>query len=82
MEIKTTVEITKIKVQGKIEEIKEDGDVVDKRLVTTITIEANCAPGEFDDVMLALANAHPVEAWDWRGSVREALDFAMDAEGN
>ena len=64
MEVKVIIrEISKLKTTTGIkEEVDKDGEVVDRRLVTKITFEAEIGPQELSNVHRLLDDESPVYA--------------------
>lgn len=52
--------IEKMEVKAKIVEDREEGQVVDKRVVTAVKFEFDGTPMMLNQVLLALANDHEV----------------------
>ena len=54
--------IQKLEVKAKIVEEKQDGDVIDTYPVTTVRFEVRGTPGQFDEMLSAMAAGHAVNA--------------------
>lgn len=61
-EVKVTLQIDKMEAKVKIVEEKEEGAVVDRHLITTVTMEYEGTPAKIDDVLYALRAGHRVDA--------------------
>lgn len=62
-EIKVEIkEIQKLELKAKIVEEKEEGEIVDRRVVTAVKFEYDGTPLMLNQVLLALANGHRVSA--------------------
>lgn len=60
-EVKVKVQIEKLEAKVKIVEEKEKGEVIDRDLVTTVTLEYSGTPARLDDVLHTLRAGHTVD---------------------
>lgn len=61
-EVKAKVQTNKIETKSKIVETKgEGGEVVDRDIITSVTIEYVGVPGKMDDVLHTLRAGHRVD---------------------
>jgi hypothetical protein len=54
--------ITNLSVKAKLVEERENGEVIDTHVVTTVSFEVECCPGKFDNLLSAVASGHRVDA--------------------
>jgi hypothetical protein len=54
--------ITNLTVKAKLVEERENGEVIDTHVVTTVSFEVECCPGKFDHLLAAVASGHRVDA--------------------
>jgi len=59
--VEVKVQTTKLEVKGKIVEDKEKGEVIDRDIVTSVTLEYIGVPGKLDDVLHTLRAGHAVD---------------------
>jgi len=60
-ELNVKVQVEKLEAKVKIVEEKEKGEVVDRELVTTVTLEYSGTPARLDDVLHTLRGGHAVD---------------------
>jgi len=60
-EVKVKVQTTKLEVKGKIVEDKEKGEVIDRDIITSVTLEYTGTPGKLDNVLHTLRAGHAVD---------------------
>ena len=60
-ELNVKVQVEKLEAKVKIVEEKEKGEVVDRDLVTTVTLEYSGTPARLDDVLHTLRGGHAVD---------------------
>jgi len=53
--------VKQAKVGAKIIEIKDKGEVIDKQIITTLTLEIDGPPGQCDELMAHLAADNSVQ---------------------
>jgi putative NADH-flavin reductase len=59
--VEAKVQTTKLEAKVKIVEEKEKGEVIDRELVTTVTLEYDGTPAKLDDVLYTLRAGHAVD---------------------
>lgn len=59
-EINTTVQIEKLEAKVKIVEEKQEGEVIDRHIMTEVKVEYEGTPAELDKVLYALKAGHRV----------------------
>jgi len=60
-EVKATIKVEKAEAKVKIVEEKEEGAVVDRHLITTVSLEYEGTPAKLDDVLYTLRAGHSVD---------------------
>lgn len=60
-EVKAKVQTSKLEVKTKIVEEKEKGEVIDREIITSVTLEYVGPPGKMDDVLHTLRAGHRVD---------------------
>lgn len=60
-EVKARVQTQKIETKSKIVEEKQEGEVIDRDIVTSVTIEYIGVPGKLDDVLHTLRAGHRID---------------------
>lgn len=75
---RATVSTSKLEAKVKMVEETEKGEVVDRHLMTTVTIEYEGTPARLDTVLHALRAGHDVEVTF--GSAQLSLDMPEKAE--
>ena len=60
-EVKTTVHVDKLEAKVKMVEEKQDGEVIDRHLITEVKIEYEGTPAKLDDVLYTLRAGHTVD---------------------
>ena len=76
---RATVKTSKLEATVKMVEEKVEGAVVDRHLITSVTIEYEGTPARLDKVLHALRAGHDVEVTF--GSPQLSLDLPDKAEG-
>jgi len=59
--VEVKVKTNKLETKTKIVEEKADGEVIDRDIVTSVTIEYVGVPGKMDDVLHTLRAGHEVD---------------------
>ena len=77
-EVKVKVQTNKLEVKTKIVEEKEKGEVIDRDLITSVTLEYVGPGGKMDDVMHTLRAGHPVDVTF--SSPQQKLDLKVAQE--
>ena len=75
---RATVSTSKLEAKVKMVEETEKGEVVDRHLMTSVTIEYEGTPARLDTVLYALRAGHDVEVTF--GSAQLSLDMPEKAE--
>ena len=75
-EVSAKVQTTKMEVKSKIVEDKEKGEVIDRDIVTSVTVEFIGTPGKLDNVLHTLRAGHAVDVT----FSRPQLSFAMESK--
>ena len=60
-EVVAKVQIDKLEAKVKIVEEKEKGEVIDRQLVTSVTLEYQGTPAKLDDILYTLRAGHAVD---------------------
>ena len=75
---RATVKTSKLEAKVKMVEEKVEGEVVDRHLITSVTIEYEGTPARLDPVLVALRAGHDVDVTF--GSAQLSLDVTEKAE--
>ena len=59
--INTTVQIEKLEAKVKLVEEKQEGEVIDRHLITEVKVEYEGTPAQLDKVLYALKSGHWVD---------------------
>ena len=60
-EVNVKVQTTKLEAKVKVVEEKEKGEVIDRELVTTVTLEYDGTPARLEEVLYTLRAGHAVD---------------------
>lgn len=59
-EINTTFQIEKLEAKVKIVEEKQEGEVIDRHIITEVKVEYEGTPAQLDKVLYAMKGGHRV----------------------
>lgn len=72
-QVEVKVQTTKLEVKGRVVEETRKGEVIDRDIITSVTLEYNGTPGKLDDVLHTLRAGHAVDVTF--SSPQQALDL-------